>query len=95
MLEGNTLKVTMDLDLDADAMFSEACDALLSTSDEVVYLDLTEVGFIGSAFFGQMFTLNYRIKKQERKLILRVPAKLMSIMELLGLPQLIDVEVIE
>jgi len=93
-LIGNTLKVSVDLDLDAEEGFKEAADQLLAVSESTLYLDLSEVGFIGSSFFGQMFVLNYKVKKENRSLILRVPRRLMSIMELLGLPQLLEIEVV-
>ena len=94
-LVGNTLKVSVDLDLDAEEGFKKAAEKLLASSDKELYLDLSEVGFIGSSFFGQMFVLNYKVKKDGRTLTLRTPRRLMSIMELLGLPQLLQIEVVD
>lgn len=94
-ITGNVLRIFTDLDLDAEAGFKEACIRLLRAEGTPIYLDLAAVGFVGSSFFGQMFMLNYQAKKQGRELVLRAPAHLMSIMELLGLPQLLRVEVVE
>jgi len=94
-LIGNILKVSVDLDLDSEADFKEACNRLLACGSDVFYIDLTKVGFIGSAFFGQMFAVNYQAKKSGRRLVVRVPPRLMAIMEILGLPQLMEVVVVE
>ena len=94
-LIGNTLKISVDLDLDAEEDFKAAAEALVALAEEKLYLDLSDVGFIGSSFFGQMFVLNYKVKKENRSLVLRAPRRLMSIMELLGLPQLLDIVVVD
>jgi len=93
-ISGNTLRVSVDLDLDSDEAFKAACDQLLTIAADTLYMDLTRVGFIGSSFFGQMFVVNYKAKKAGRKLVIRTPQRLMAIMELLGLPQLVEVQVV-
>lgn len=94
-INDNVLQISVDLDLDADEAFKEASEKLCESESSTLYLDLSRVSFIGSAFFGQMFVLNYKIKKSGRSLVLRVPEHLLSIMELLGLPQLLTVEVVD
>ncbi len=92
---GSTLKISVDLDLDSEEAFKEACSKLLACQGDTLYMDLTKVGFVGSAFFGQMFVVNYQAKKSGRRLVIRAPSRLMAIMEILGLPQLMEVEVVE
>ena len=100
MVEGfelinNTLTISVDLDLDAEEDFIDACEQLVSAQGDTCYVDLSQVGFVGSAFFGQLFALNQRATEGGRKLIIRCNARIYSIMELVGLPELIDVELIE
>ncbi len=94
-LVDNVLEISVDLDLDAEDGFKEAAEKLSAVEADKLYLDLSRVGFVGSSFFGQMFVLNYKIKKSNRILVLRTPRRLMSIMELLGLPQLVEIEVVD
>jgi anti-anti-sigma regulatory factor len=94
-IKGDTLIVSVDLDLEMQEPFSRACQKLLEVDEKRLYLDLSRCGFVGSALFGQMFHLNYRAKKEDRELVLRVHEHLLSILELLGLPQLMEVEVVD
>jgi len=91
-LDGATLRVSIDLD--AEAGFRKATEALLAAKGERLCIDLAKVGYIGSAFFGQLFVIHQRACEAGRRLLVRVPPRLMSIMELLGLQNLIEVEAV-
>lgn len=93
-LDGPTLTIEGDLDLDMQPAFHEACKELASVDAETLVLDLTGVSFVGSSFFGEVFVLNARARREEKTLIIRVAPRLLSLLELLGLPQLLEVEVV-
>jgi anti-anti-sigma regulatory factor len=90
-IEGNTLYISVDLDMKAQEDFQAACAALLEREGPRIGLDLTECGFVGSAFFGEMFMLNYRARKAGKDLVIRANRRLMPVMELLGLPKLVTI----
>lgn len=94
-LVDNQLTVRVDLDLSADEAFTKWSERLAKQPGNPLILDLREVGFIGSAFFGHIFVLNCRARRDGRELVIRVPKRLHSIMELLGLPQLMTIEVVD
>jgi len=75
--------------------FRKAADQLFEMPDKILILDLCSAGFVGSAFFGELFVLNHRIESDQRKLIIRTTRQLLSIMELLGLPSLVEIEIVE
>lgn len=90
----NTLYVSGDLDLTVEEAFKSAMENLLQQSGDTLVLDMSSTGFVGSSFFGQVFYLNYRIKKENRNLKLIAPSKMMTVLDLLGLPQLMEVEIV-
>ena len=94
-LVGNRLRVSIDLDLESQTAFKEGCAKLAAVEEDPLYLDLSEAGFIGSAFFGELFVLNHEVQDSGRTLVIRTSRQLLSIMELLGLPELVPIEVVE
>ena len=93
-VEAGTLTVKGDLELGTEREFQQACFKLLAGDAKRLAVDLGEVSFICSACLGSLFLLHERAQSRGVAVTVRLNAAIVPICRMMGLDEVVHVEVV-
>ncbi len=74
--------------------FESACQALLTSHNRKLVIDLTESNFISSSFVGCLGDLLLNAARLKKRIVLRVTLDTSWLFTIMGGPKLLDLEVV-
>jgi anti-anti-sigma factor len=91
--DAGMFSVAGELDFKVEREFQRACMGLLEEDVKSVLIDLTKVKFICSSCLGTLFLLHDSAKTRGMHVRVRLNRKIAPICKMMGLDELLDVEV--
>ncbi len=88
-----SLTVSGDLEFGIEREFHDACMGLVEAEAKRLFVDLGEVRFISSSCLGALFLLHERAKERGAMVRVRVHRQIEHVCEMMGVSELMDVEV--
>ncbi len=92
--EAGTLTVKGELDFPVEREFQRACTQLLEGEARGILVDLTGVTFICSSCIGSLFLLYDNARMRHVTVRARLNRKVAPICKMMGLDELVDIEVV-
>ncbi|MDR1518978.1 MAG: STAS domain-containing protein [Planctomycetota bacterium] len=74
--------------------FEAACAKLLAMRRKCLKVDLSEVNFVSSAFFGAFGSLTLKAIRRKKKIIVRMTTDLIWLVDIMGMRQVVELEIV-
>jgi anti-anti-sigma factor len=87
-IQGNTLRVRGELELDERSVLQEQLAKLIETDDAPLVLDLSGISFMGSSYMGIVSSAILAARKRGHAFTIRAASRMLRLLKLAGIDKL-------